>query len=73
MRCCVMCDRRNTISLTTQFLAALTDLLKTKRRDIPRGQAKVRQFIIPQKCVWITNEKRLKSLSLFSFHLNIFT
>jgi hypothetical protein len=49
----------------------LGDLLKTKRREIPRGQAKVREIIIPQKCVWITyNEKKPNVIGLFSFTYN---
>ena len=40
--------------LSFEPLSSFCDLLKTNRREIQGGQAKLREIIFPQKCVWIT-------------------
>src|SRR6185312_8990861 len=52
---------RHTSSVAVSFgqsLCQLIDLLKTNRREIQGGQAKLREILFPQKYVWITCRKR---------------
>jgi hypothetical protein len=55
--------------LSFEPLSSICDLLKTNRREIQGGQAKLREIIFPQKYVWITyiNIKAQHSWASFNY------